>query len=228
MRMTFKGVGFPLPFLVVSSIHCCLFLTGAAAQNLVQTEGICYLRNSSLKWMPPKVPTCQALADPHKRQGVPHLSPATTVDLKLTFHSGPVSVCPRGTGPPENSAQSWHPAYLWIQMGEPLIPALRGQDPARGRATHLWGQKHMRGPRSQCTHKAGVSVHAGYLTHPFLPLLFCTVHPFPFCFSVAHSTLILTSSGPSSHQGSLFLLFHVKLTGIEDFRGFDFTFDSRT
>lgn len=87
MRTTLKGVGFPLPFLVVSSIHCCLFLTGAAAQNLVQTEGICYLRNSSLKWMPPKVPTCQALADPHKRQGVPHLSPAnhcgTEADLPL-------------------------------------------------------------------------------------------------------------------------------------------------
>ena len=96
MRTTLKGNGFPLPFLVLSSTHCCLFLTGAAAQNLVQTEGICYIRNSSLKWMPPKVPTRQALADPHKGQGVPDLSPATTVDLKPTFHSSPVSVWPRG------------------------------------------------------------------------------------------------------------------------------------
>lgn len=106
MRTTLKGNGFPLPFLVLSSTHCCLFLTGAAAQNLVQTEGICYIRNSSLKWMPPKVPTRQALADPHKGQGVPHLSLATTVDLKPTFHSSPVSVWPRGSGPPENLAQS--------------------------------------------------------------------------------------------------------------------------
>ena len=85
MRTTLKGAGFPLPFLVESSIHGYLILAGAAAQNLVPTEGICYIRNSSLKWTPPRVPTYQALADPH---------------------SGPVGVWPRGTGPPENSVQS--------------------------------------------------------------------------------------------------------------------------
>ena len=134
MRTTLKGAGFPLPFLVENSVHGYLILAGAAAQNLVPTEGICYIRNSSLKWTPPKVPTYQTLADPHKGQEVPRLSPATTVDLKPTFHSDPVGVWPRGTGPPENSAQSWHPAYPWIQTWEPLIPALRGQDSARGRA----------------------------------------------------------------------------------------------
>ena len=68
----------------------------------------------------------------------------------------------------------------------------------------------MRGPSSQGTHKAGVSAHSGYLTHPFLLLLSCIVHPLPFCFSLAHLALILPSSGPSLHRGSLFLLFHVK------------------